>query len=149
MSTTVDLLDKGFYKIYSYHFLKSLKKKCLIKKNLLASTFDLKAILKARSIREFDNLYTAPAHGFKNAAHYWSESSSYAGLPEISIPTFLLHAKNDPFYPGDLLPSPNTLPKNFYCLYTETGGHVGFNGGTFAGNLSWLPNQVVSFFEQF
>ncbi len=147
--TTGDLLGKGINKIYSRHFLKSLKTKCFNKLKLLPDKLNIQKIMTATSLRDFDDNYTAPIHGFRDVDDYWTRASSFKDLNHINTPTLLIHSGNDPFLPKPYLPDRNTLPSKILCLYTDTGGHVGFTSGKFPGNLSWLPNTIVSYFKNF
>src|SRR5690606_19281073 len=83
---------------------------------------------KINSLLEFDNLYTAPAHGFKDAFEYYEKNSSLQFLPNIEIPIYILNAKNDSFLSADCYPK--TLAskmKNLSLEIPKYGGHVGFH----------------------
>ena len=80
-----------------------------------------------RSLRDFDNTFTGPLHGFFDAEEYYQINSALQFLPDIQIPTFVLNAQNDPF----LSPAcyPNALAQQLDQVYFEfpnQGGHVGF-----------------------
>ncbi len=99
----------------------------------------------ARSFREFDDRYTAPLHGFRDAAHYWAESSARQYLPGIQIPTLLLNARDDPFLTPSCFPDEEAEANP--CLFLETptsGGHVGFIDGA-AGWQPWSERRVPEF----
>ncbi len=149
LMTTGDLLENGVNKVYSRHFLKTLKTKCVEKLKILPDNFSLEKIMNATTLRDFDNNYTAPAHGYRDVNDYWTRASSITDLNNIDSPTLLIHSKNDPFLPKPHLPNSNFLPDNILCLYTDGGGHVGFTSGNFPGNLSWLPNTLFNYFKQF
>ena len=142
-------LSLGFNKIYSWNFLKSLKKKCEEKLKKFGKGAMLLDMQKTKTIKDFDDLYTAPVHGFKNVCHYWSNSSVLDKLGSVQLNTILIHSNNDPFLPKQYLPDPSTLPPNVHCLYTKSGGHAGFTTGSFPGNISWLPMTIMSFFDSF
>ena len=58
-----------------------------------------------------------------------------------------MHARNDPFLPGNHLPGPEEVSESVCLHYTEGGGHVGYVSGPFPGHLEWLPRRVLRFFE--
>lgn len=114
--------------MYNQRFMRKLKAKVLAKKvQIEASDLDYNALIKSKSFLDFDNLFTAPAHGFKDAPDYWVKNSSKQFLENIQVPTLLINALDDPFlakeaYPFDT-PAHNS---NFHLLAPKYGGHVGF-----------------------
>ncbi len=149
LTITGDLLNKGTNKVYSWHFLKTLKRKCISKTELLASKLNMQKICTAKSLREFDDSYTAPIHGFIDTQDYWEKASTVNDLNKINDPLLIIHSENDPFLNKRYLPKKNNLPKNISCYYTKSGGHVGFTIGKFPGSLNWLPKTIISYFRKF
>ncbi|HEX6690032.1 MAG TPA: alpha/beta fold hydrolase, partial [Burkholderiales bacterium] len=99
-----DCLDRGINRlIYVRHFLATLKPKSLAKLARHPQLFDAARVRAARSFREFDNLVTAPLHGFRDTDDYWTRASSAPWLERIRVPTLLLNARNDPFLPEHAL----------------------------------------------
>ncbi|GGP23365.1 YheT family hydrolase [Silvimonas iriomotensis] len=143
------VLDQGLNRqIYTREFLRTLKKKMMVKLRLHADTrIDQQAIRRAGTLREFDNVVTAPLHGFRDVDHYWSAASSKPHLKGIDVPTLILNAKNDPFVPAHILPLPGEVSAAVTLLQPATGGHVGFAGGMPPGQLTWLPRTLLTFFE--
>jgi hypothetical protein len=137
-------LSKGINLLYTRHFLQTLKPKCLNKLQQYPNLFDRDAMLAATNLYEFDNVVTAPLHGYKNTDDYWHRASAKYILPQIQIKTLVLNAKNDPFLPAHYLP---TKASSAVTLdYPEHGGHVGFVTGNLPGQLAWLPKKVLHFF---
>ena len=86
-----------------------------------------KDLQKIRTLLDFDNIYTAPAHGFKDAYDYYEKNSSLQYLEHIKIPVLLLNAKNDSFLSEECYPYTQAEKSNYIFLETpEYGGHVGF-----------------------
>lgn len=139
-------LDSGFNRVYTHHFLSSLKRKVLKKNKQFPGLLDITAVAACRTLYEFDNLVTAPLHGFQNTDDYWQRSSSKPWLKSIRIPTLLINARNDPFLPEDVLPSRNEVSSWVAPEFPKQGGHVGFMHGAFPGKLEWLPQRIISFF---
>ena len=155
ISVPVDLtigaqrLDYGWSKlIYTSRFLGSMKPKVLAKISAHGLPIDGRALRAISTFREIDDLYTAPIHGFKDATDYWQRSSSKPWLRRSRIPTLMINARNDPFFPGDALPTTAEVSDRVTLEFSQTGGHVGFVTGKFPGDLSWLPSRILRFFSQ-
>jgi len=99
-----------------------------------------------RNFPEFDEHYTAPAHGYSSAWDYYHRASSRGFIPKIRVPFLLLNAMNDPFVPSSLFPNEAEVPINVTLEQPTDGGHVGFVTGPFPGRLSWLSERLCTFF---
>lgn len=120
---------------YSEYFLRSLKRKVRSKESQLSRKLDVHAVYGARTLRRFDDLLTAPLHGFDDAEHYYHVSSSSRFLPGIGVPTLLIHAEDDPFLPPESIPVVEARANAHVDLVLRPlGGHVGFLQGT-----PWKP----------
>jgi predicted alpha/beta-fold hydrolase len=153
ISVPVDLaigaqrLDRGWNKlIYTSRFLASMKPKVQAKISTHGLPIDGRALRATSTFREIDDLYTAPMHGFNDAPDYWQRSSSKPWLGRIRVPTLMIGARNDPFFPGDALPTAAEVSDRVALEFSQTGGHVGFVSGKFPGDLSWLPSRIMHFF---
>jgi len=136
-------LSRGFNRIYTRMFLQTLKPKCVAKLQQYPRLFDLQALQAARNLYEFDNVVTAPLHGYRNTEDYWHRASAKHVLNDIRVPTLVLNARNDPFLPGQYLPQQAAA-----CVqldYPARGGHVGFATGAPPGSLHWLPQRLLHF----
>jgi uncharacterized protein len=143
-----DRLGRGINYWYGRMFLRSLKIKSLEKLSRYPGLYDGQAVLRADTLRDFDNLVTAPLHGFRDTDDYWTRAAAKPELGRIELPTLLLHARNDPFLPGKFLPEPATCPPSIECDFPDDGGHGGFVSGPFPGNLDWMPGRVLDFFDR-
>ena len=132
--------------IYSRYFLRSLKPKVLEKAKRFPGVIDVMRIAQARDLRDFDNAYTAPMHGFRDAMDYWTQSASKPWLKKIQVPTLVLNARNDPFLPEPTLPTVENASAQVLLHQPASGGHAGFVTGQFPGDLSWLPERLARFF---
>ncbi|HSP78906.1 MAG TPA: alpha/beta fold hydrolase, partial [Myxococcaceae bacterium] len=115
-----------FMRLYRERFLLSLKRKAREKLRRFPEAFDGPAVERARSLRAFDDAFTAPLHGFRDAAHYYAEASSGPHLHAIRRPTLLLSAQDDPMIPASTLPRDVSGNPHLELVITEHGGHVGF-----------------------
>ena len=140
-------LDVGFNKIYAQHFLISLKAKGLQKNKQFPGLLNKDALKKCNTIYGFDNIVTAPLHGFRDTDEYWRISSSKQWLPHIRVPTLVINARNDPFVPAASLPFTRDVSSTVLLEFPEQGGHAGFMRGPFPGKLDWLPQKILSFFQ--
>jgi len=145
-----DALDRGLNRLlYTRHFLTTLKPKALAKLEVFPGLYDRGRLRAARSFREFDNLVTAPLHGFRDTDDYWSRASSGPHLAAIRVPTLLLNARNDPFLPEHaLLAAARGAAPCVVLEFPPTGGHAGFLSGPFPGRHSWLPQRLFEFLTQ-
>jgi uncharacterized protein len=141
-------LASGFNLLYTRHFLDTLKRKALGKLDFFPGLFDPAAVAACTTLYEFDNVVTAPLHGFRNAEDYWNQSSSKPWLKYIEVPTLIVNAVNDPFMPPHALPSHADVSSMVVLEFPDEGGHVGFLDSPFPGSLTWLPERIVSFFGE-
>ena len=94
---------------------------------------------------EFDNVVTAPLHGYRDTDDYWDRASARHVLSDITVPTLVLNARNDPFLPARHLPP--AASRHVTLDYPRHGGHVGFAVGGLPGRLNWLPQRLLGFLE--
>lgn len=133
--------------VYSPYFLRSMRSKILAKTHRFPGLIDFIRLNQIRTIREFDDLYTAPMHGYRNAHDYWQRCSALPILRGIRVPTLILNALNDPFIPAYSLPTLLDCSPQILLHQPKTGGHVGFTTGPFPGNFQWLAQRIAYFFE--
>ncbi|MBS0509934.1 MAG: hydrolase [Proteobacteria bacterium] len=140
-------LGRGFNRLYTLHFLDTLKRKALAKCERHPGLFDAQRIRRARNLYEFDDAYTAPVHGFAGADDYWRRASSKPWLGAITCPTLLLNAANDSFVPPAALPAADELSPAMAFERSAEGGHVGFLVGPWPGNQDWLAARLMKHFD--
>ena len=150
VSSPIDLaagghaIGTGFNRqVYTRMFLRSMKPKALRKLAQHPGLFDRDKLLAARTLYEFDDVFTAPLHGFRNTDDYWLRGSAKPHLNRIRIPTLVLNARNDPFVPAHCLPRQRDVGACVTLWQPEHGGHVGFPGGRWPGHVLTLPEQVM------
>jgi uncharacterized protein len=128
--------------IYTPMFLRSMKPKALARLKLFPNLFDRKKLEASRDLYEFDNVFTAPLHGFKDTNDYWQRASAKPRMAEIQIPALALNALNDPFMPASSLPQAGQVGKHVTLWHPAQGGHVGFPSGTFPAHVHAMPRAV-------
>lgn len=141
-------LSRGFNRIYTHHFLGTLKPKALEKLARFPGLFERERLLRARTLHAFDDVFTAPVHGFAGADDYWLRASSRPWLRGIRLPTLLLTTANDPFVPAQALPSAAERSQQLRHEHMSSGGHVGFVTGSFPGTLDWLAQRTLGFVSE-
>jgi hypothetical protein len=154
VSAPVDLmaageaLARGFNLVYTRHFLKTMKAKTAKKLKRYPALTDPRRMQRTRTLREFDDLITAPLHGFRDVDDYYTRASSKPFLKYIAVPTLLLNARNDPFLPARFLPGRADVSAAVRLETPATGGHVGFVTGAYPGNVDWLAGHLTDFFRE-
>ena len=117
-------------RLYMWNFMRSLRRKVQEKAERFPDIVSTEGLNDMRTFHEFDDRYTAPLHGFRDAEHYWAACSSRSFLPEIRVPTLLLNAVDDPFLSEGCYPVDACLRSQHVTLeMPDTGGHVGFLSG--------------------
>jgi hypothetical protein len=137
----------GFWPwVYRERFLRRLRRKARAKAALHPGAFDLDAVLRSRTFAEYDDLVTAPIHGFAGAGDYWRRSGAAAFLPGVRRPLLLISAADDPLVPATALPVEAARANPSVTLeVTSAGGHVGFVGGAPWRREFWAEGRVLDF----
>ena len=147
LESTAEALDcKIGNRLYLKRFLSTLNSKMRQKRGCFP---DQIPDCIARSLREFDDIYTAPLHGFSGATDYWERSSSRQFLEQIGVRCLLLNAVDDPFLGEKSFPSEEAHANP--CFFIETpahGGHLGFIGWR-GGPCYWVEGRIVDFLDFF
>ncbi len=140
-------IDKGLnHLIYVNMFLRTLKPKALAMAQRFPGRFDAQQVAAAKSLWDFDDAFTAPVHGFAGTVDYWTRASSKPWLRDVSLPTLVLNARNDPFVPAASLPDATAVSMAVVLEQPEDGGHAGFATPPAPGHIQWLAERVTSFF---
>jgi hypothetical protein len=151
VSSPIDLaaagraIVQGFNRqVYNRMFLATMKPKALAKLVQHPGLFDRERLIAARDLHAFDDVFTAPVHGFRDADDYWARGSAKPHLGCIRVPALVVNARNDPFVPADSLPRPGEVGRHVTLWQPLQGGHVGFPGGGFPGHVLGLPETVMA-----
>jgi uncharacterized protein len=150
LAVCVDALEERQNAIYQWHFVRNLKRRMRRKARAFPGRWSLDGLRRIRSIREFDQAYTAPHHGFRDAADYYHRASAMRVIAKIAVPTLIITAADDPFVP----PGPFTEPgvvnnRNIMVKMTSYGGHCGFveeSKESYDGY--WAEREIVEFVRE-
>jgi uncharacterized protein len=136
-------IGRGFNRqVYTRMFLRTMKPKALERLALHPGLFNRDKLLASRDLYEFDNLFTAPVHGFKNTDDYWRRASAKPHLHRVRVPALVLNALNDGFVPAASLPAQHEVGRYVTLWQPRQGGHVGFPAGGPPGHVRALPDAV-------
>lgn len=141
------LICRGInHAIYDRMFLRTLKPKALRMIARHPGLADARRVRAARTLCEFDDAFTAPVHGFRDAADYWARAASRPHLMRLRVPALIVNARNDPMQPAAVLPGRGDVPALVQLDQPAGGGHVGFARGRIPGRLDWLPARLLHYF---
>jgi hypothetical protein len=142
-------IDTGFNKaVYARMFLATMKPRAMQKLAQFPGLFDPQKLRAANTLYAFDNVFTAPLHGFNGTDDYWDRASAKPGLTRVQVPALVLNARNDPFIPAACLPTQDQVSDHVTLWQPEQGGHVGFASGTFPADLQEMPWAVMEWMTQ-
>ncbi len=137
-------IGRGFGRqVYTRMFMRSMRPKALKKLAQHPGLFDADRMRSALDLRDFDDVFTAPLHGFRDASDYYARASAGPQLDRIRIPALVLNARNDPFLPAAALPRAEAAGPCVTLWQPAHGGHVGFAEGRWPGHLQRLPERVA------
>ena len=149
VSSPIDLaasgrsIGRGFNRhVYTRMFLNTMKPKAMKKLAQYPGLFDGAVMRAVRNLYEFDNVFTAPLHGFRNTEDYWARASAKPQLHRIRIPALVVNARNDPFVPAWCLPQQKDVGHWVTLWQPAHGGHVGFAQGCMPGHVRCIPQAV-------
>ena len=136
--------------LYTPMFLRTMQRKARLTLKRHPGLFDRDRMLAARTLHAFDDVYTAPLHGFRDADDYWRRASAAPHLNALQVPSLVVNARNDPFVPADSLPDPDALRANTHLTLWQPahGGHVGFATGAPPGHVLSLPRAVMDWMQR-
>lgn len=146
LGATVQCIEHPSNRLYQWRFVRGLKTMVLRKKELYPKLYDVRQLAQVRTVRDFDELYTAPHGGFADAEDYYARASSLSFLAEIKAPTLILHAQDDPLVPYAPFSRPEVRSNPNVLVTTPShGGHVGFVSRERGRGRFWAEEQILRF----
>ena len=150
LAVGADRMEHGLSRIYQNHLVSRMKDLLRQKTKTVKLPLDTSTINTVRTFREFDNLVTAPLHGFKDAEDYYSRCSTRKTLSGIRIPTLVIHAADDPLMTVEAIPREGELSDAIFFELSRHGGHCGFvSGGLPTHVVYWAEERIVKFLSSF
>lgn len=144
-------MNRGFSKYYQHRLLKDLKSaldKKYVKHDMQRLlNYKRSDITKLNSFWKYDDVYTAPVHGFSSAYEYYEKCSSKQFLKDIQTPTLIIHSEDDPFMTPEVIPTKEELSRSITLHITQKGGHVGFIAGSLFTREYWLEKKITNYFQ--
>lgn len=148
LKATAVALDKGLNRfLYTPMFVDSLRAKALQLSARFPGLLDEKRVRRARTIHDIDNAVTAILYGASDATDYYHRNAAKPWLKNITVPTLIINARNDPFLPEQFLPHPHEVSAHVTLDYPQQGGHIGFYSPFVNHEKSWLPTRIIEFLE--
>jgi predicted alpha/beta-fold hydrolase len=165
----VRALERRSNALYQWNFVKDLKRRLRRKARIRRGLFDLRRLDSVRTVRDFDEVYTAPYFGFRNADDYYHRASALRIIERVALPALIITAEDDPFVPAQPFHDPRLTGNPHIDLrLCEHGGHCGFvgssldaqvHGGTGADSVTaadsavkndgyWAETEIVDFVER-
>ena len=137
-------IDRGFNRlVYARMFLATMKPRALAKWQQYPGLFDRQRLAAARTLYDFDDVFTAPLHGYRDTPDYWARASAKPHLAEVRIPALVVNARNDPFVPAASLPRQSEVGRSVTLWQPAHGGHVGFPHGRPPAAVEAMPQAVA------
>jgi predicted alpha/beta-fold hydrolase len=122
-------IDQGINRwLYARHFLATMTAKAKAKHDQFPGLFAIDRVRRAKTLRDFDDAFTAPLHGYRDVDDYWERASAKPVLDRVVVPALLVNAQNDPFVPVESLPTKAAVARQTTVWRPRLGGHVGFPG---------------------
>lgn len=150
LGRAADRLERGFSRLYQWALLRRLRASVMAKLAQRPMPFDGQRLAGLRTFRQFDDVVTAPLHGFRDAQDYYTRSSCRQFLKDIAVPTLIVHARDDPFTTEDAVPPAHELAPSVTLELHEHGGHVGFVGGRWPWRPRyWLEERIPQYLEAY
>ena len=147
LAVCVKALERRSNIPYEFNFVRKLKARMRRKAAIFPADFSLERLGRVWTVRQFDEAYTAPHHGFRDASDYYHRASAMRVIDRIRVPALILAAADDPFVPVDPFREPSVVNNpNVKVVVTPHGGHCAFvekGNGEYDGY--WAEREVVRF----
>lgn len=143
-----DAIGRGLSKFYMWELMGRMRRSAMRKFSKIKAPITLPDIGRLRTFREFDEAMTAPLHGYKDAADYYTRASSKPFLKNIQVPTLVVHSEDDPFMTPAVVPKPEELSPAVTFELTRNGGHVGFVDGPLLKPRRWVDQRITKHLQE-
>jgi predicted alpha/beta-fold hydrolase len=148
LAACADAIERRENRLYQWSFVRALRRHVRRKNRLFPDIYDARDVRRVRTIRDFDDLYTARYGGFRDADDYYDRCSALRFIKRIRVPSLIIHAQDDPFVPFDSFRHPDIASNpDVVLIAPERGGHVAFLAGARGEERYWAESRVVEFFR--
>ncbi|WP_462326020.1 YheT family hydrolase [Desulfoplanes sp.] len=142
------VMDRPGNRLYMEYFMRGLRQKVLTKAGMFPGVIDTTGLDRIRTFSVYDERYTAPIHGFKDAGDYYRKASCGPFLCAITVPCLVVQAKDDPFLSPSCYPVTHAgQHPELFLEIPDYGGHVGFHLFG-ADNIYWGEKRAGCFFRE-
>lgn len=151
LASCADRVNQGFSRVYQNYLLRTMRTNLQSKirrQSAARARWQPTQITRIATLREFDELVTAPLHGFESADHYYQTCSGLGLLARIPIPTLVIHAADDPFMTDAVIPAAEQLSPLVRYELSRQGGHVGFLHGSPWRPRFWLDERISQWLRE-
>jgi predicted alpha/beta-fold hydrolase len=151
ISECVHALERAGNVLYQWNFVRDLKRRMRRKDHFWPGRFDLTKLSRIRTVRQFDDAYTAPHFGFRDAEDYYHRASAMRVVDRIRVPALIIAAEDDPFVPSRAFRDPGVTGNPAITVKLSAhGGHCAFVGPSNGGEDDgyWAENQIVEFISR-
>lgn len=147
LADCVDALERRSNFVYQWNFVRRLKARMRRKAAAVPGSFPLEPLARVWTVRQFDEAYTAPHHGFRDAADYYHRASAMRVIERVRVPALILTAEDDPFVPDAPFRAPAVAGNaHVTTVVTRHGGHCAFvERGSSGYDGYWAEREVVRF----
>lgn len=150
LAAGADRMERGLSRAYQWHLVSCMKRMVRRKRGRPDFGVDPDRLRRVRSFRQFDDLVTAPLHGFADADDYYRRCSTCTRLGNIRTPTLIIHAADDPLSTPEVIPAAHTISPSVRLEVSAHGGHCGFVGGTLPHKpVYWAERRLSRFIRSF
>ena len=152
LAVGAERMERGLSRIYQKHLVSEMKTLLERKIRTVSLPVDISTLDQVRTFRQFDDMVTAPLHGFRDAEEYYTLCSPRRILHEIRTNTLIVHAADDPLMTVDVVPRKDELPRggNLTFELSRRGGHCGFVGGSWPHRARyWAETRITEYFRSF
>jgi uncharacterized protein len=149
ISKCVHALERPGNWLYQWNFVRDLKARMRRKDRHWPGRFDLSKLRAVKTVRQFDDVYTAPHFGFADAEDYYHRASAMRVIDRVRVPALVITAEDDPFVPAEPFRQPRVAGNPFISLaICAHGGHCGFVAAASGDDDGyWAEQQIVGFVE--
>ncbi len=146
LEACVRAIERRENRLYEWNFCRNLQARIRRKSRAWPGKYDVAGLWKIWSIRQFDDRYTAPHHGFKDASDYYYRASAMRVIDRVALPALIVTAEDDPFVPAEPFRDPKVAGNpHIRTVITSHGGHCGFVSRPVDDDGYWAERTVVDF----